>query len=387
MSRSSSSASRMVAASRLQHAAYAHDQILEDLVERAVCERGVDEQLHAAHELGHALGLGARRLLAQERLALLLAAHALADIADEAGDERLALDLDLRDRGLGREARAVAADELGVVALHGHHLRRLDERPAALVVAVAVLLGCDERPERHADCIRRAPAEQPLRCVVPRCDHAVAVEGDEGIRRAVEHEPGARLALLERTRAPLRVLHAAAQHGEQARDQEPGDQRRPDREQPADHGARRLDEDQHHRVGDRDQGDVRERDLELEEVEGVQRGPRVEDGVDHRRLHVVVRERQDDRARREHDMQLPGPHAIGEGPDQGGDEDCDRREDHQLAVADLIRVREDEREQPQRRTREEEVGQRARLQTQVEKLRELPHQLRRLETRSATSRR
>ena len=41
-------------------------------------ERRVHEQLHAADQLGHALGLLARGLLAHERLALLLLAPAVA---------------------------------------------------------------------------------------------------------------------------------------------------------------------------------------------------------------------------------------------------------------------------------------------------------------------
>ena len=54
--------------------------------------------------LGHALGLGARGLLAQQRLALGLAAQPLGDVRDEARDEHLAADVDLRHRGLTREA-------------------------------------------------------------------------------------------------------------------------------------------------------------------------------------------------------------------------------------------------------------------------------------------
>ncbi len=50
-------------------------------VEVALRERRVHERLHAAHHLRHPLGLGARGLLAQQRLALGLPAQPLGHVA------------------------------------------------------------------------------------------------------------------------------------------------------------------------------------------------------------------------------------------------------------------------------------------------------------------
>ena len=91
-------------------------------------ERGVHQRLHAAHELGHPLRLGPRRLLAQQRLALGLPAQPLGHVRDEAGNEHLAAHLDLRDGRLAREAASVAPLELDLVALRGERLLAVDQR-------------------------------------------------------------------------------------------------------------------------------------------------------------------------------------------------------------------------------------------------------------------
>ena len=74
-------------------------------------------------------------------------------------------------------------------------------------------------------------------------------------------------------------------------------------------------------------------------------------------------------------------------PHGHGDQGCHAREHDQGDVLDVVGVREDERQQSQRGAGDEEVGQRARLDTHVEKLWELPHRPERLETLPATSRR
>ena len=51
---------------------------------------------------------------------------------------------------------------------------------------------------RYADRLCGGPAEEALGRTVPGKDHPVPVERDEGIRRAVENEPGA-------SRSPERV--------------------------------------------------------------------------------------------------------------------------------------------------------------------------------------
>ena len=166
----------------------------------------------------------------------------LGHVADEARDERLSLDLDLRDGRLGGEAAAVAAQELDVVALGRHDPRRLDEGPPALVVALAELGRRDQRAHRHAHGLGGGPAEEPFGRRVPGRDHPVAVERDEGVGSAVEHQSRARLALLHRTRAALGVLHARPDPREQARDQQARHQRRADCEQPEHHRTRGLDQ-------------------------------------------------------------------------------------------------------------------------------------------------
>ena len=274
----------------------------------------------------------------------------LGHVADEARDERLSLDLDLRDGRLGGEAAAVAAQELDVVALGRHDPRRFDEGPPALVVALAELGRRDQRAHRHAHGLGGGPAEEPLGRSVPGRDHPVAVQRDEGVRGAVEHQSRARLALLHRTGTALGVLHARPDPREQARDQQARHQRRADCEQPEHHGTRGLDQDQHDRVAHRDQGHVRERHVEPEEVEGEQGGPRVQQRVEDRRLDKVVRQRQDHRAGRERGVQLPRPHAVRPDPNRHGHRRGDRGQDDQLAVLDEVRVREREREQPERRT-------------------------------------
>ena len=75
---------------RVEHAPDLRHEVAQDALEAAVRERRVHERLHAADDLRHALRLGARRLLAEQRLALGLPAQPLGDVDDEAGDEHLA---------------------------------------------------------------------------------------------------------------------------------------------------------------------------------------------------------------------------------------------------------------------------------------------------------
>ncbi len=70
---------------RSQHAPDPGHQVGQDGVGGAVGQRRVHHELHAADHLGHALGLRPRGLFAQEHLALLLAAPALGEVADERG--------------------------------------------------------------------------------------------------------------------------------------------------------------------------------------------------------------------------------------------------------------------------------------------------------------
>ena len=47
----------------VQHAAHLSHELTEDVVERPIRKRCIHQRLQAAHEVRHALGLGARRLL------------------------------------------------------------------------------------------------------------------------------------------------------------------------------------------------------------------------------------------------------------------------------------------------------------------------------------
>ena len=134
----------------VEHAADLGNEVPEDAVEAPLRERGVDERLHAADELRHALRLGARGLLAYERLALRLPSQALGHVRDEAGHEHLAARLELRDGGLAREAPAVAALELDLEVLGGRGLLGVDQRLPALVVALLVLGRDDQLTHRPA---------------------------------------------------------------------------------------------------------------------------------------------------------------------------------------------------------------------------------------------
>ena len=203
---------------RVQHAAHVRHEVGQDVVERAVGERRVHEQLHAADQLGHPLGLGARGLLAHERLALLLLAPPVRDVPDEAGDERLPSHVDLRHRGLGGEARAVTAHELDLEAL-GRRLVRVDQRASPLVVAIAELGRDHQLPHRLPDRLRRGPAEHPLRGDVPPSDDAVgssvmkasgALSSTIRVRSSLSLSPRARSSASARRRAAGRASARSA---------------------------------------------------------------------------------------------------------------------------------------------------------------------------------
>ena len=329
-------------------------------------QRCVNQRLQAPHQIGHALGLGARGLLVQQGLALGVAAQPLGHIGDEARHEHLAADVHLGHGRLAREATPVATHELHLEALGRERRVALDQRAAALVVALAELRRDHQRAHRLADRLCRAPAEEPVGRGVPAQDHAFAVERDEGVGSRVEHEPGARLRALEQ-------LGAIAQPAQQRGDEQPGEQWGAHRQQPAhDRAVGGLDHE-HDRVRDRHHHHVSERLDRPEEVEGVERRPHVEQRVERGRPRVVVREAHDQHAGDEHHVDVPVANVVAARPDHRGDQDRRRREQHQREVVHLVRVREHQGEQPEDRARPEQIGDRARLDADVEQLRKGPH--------------
>ena len=182
----------------LEHAAHAGHEVGQDVVERAVGERGVDQQLHAAHQLGHSLGLLPRGLLAHQRLALLLAAPAIRHVADEARHEDLALHLHLRHGRLRREAacrRDAEALRRRSRSRPGRCCRRVARRRASWRSRSSG--GVTSARNGLPIASRGRPAEHPLRGDVPDADDPVTVQRDECVGRVVEHEPRARLALAQ----------------------------------------------------------------------------------------------------------------------------------------------------------------------------------------------
>ena len=115
-----------------EHPAHARDEVLQDVVDAAMRERRVDQQLHAADHLRDALGLRPRRLLAQQRLALLLPPLALADVADEGGGDEVVADAHARDHLLGGEGGAVATLEVELDAHDAHGVLSRGELAPAL---------------------------------------------------------------------------------------------------------------------------------------------------------------------------------------------------------------------------------------------------------------
>ena len=156
-----------------------------------------------------ALGLGPRGLLAHQRLALGLPAQALAHVAHEAGHQHLAARRHARDRRFRREAGPVAALELDSKHPHGRRPRRRAARArrsswrsrhSAGMIRRAHAACRSPRPTASRTCARRRRSRSVT--------IAVAVEGDERVRGAVEHQPGARLALL-RSASAIAGLGAA----------------------------------------------------------------------------------------------------------------------------------------------------------------------------------
>ena len=267
--------------------------------------------------------------------------------------------LDPRHGRLAREALPVAPHELGVEALDRDLGPAVDERVPARVVAVAELRRDDELAHRLPDRLRLAPAEQALRGRVPGQDVAVPVERDERVRCGVEHESGALLRIAE-------LLRLRLEPAEQTRDEEARHDRRADGEQPPhDHHVRLL-HGQRDAVRHGDGHHVRGRLTEREEVARIQHRPRVEQRVERGRARVVVGQAHDHRAGDEQRMDVPLPEPVRKRPDDRGDDVRERSQDYQRTVPHLVRVREDERQQRERRTRRVEVCDRARLEANVE---------------------
>ena len=208
----------------VQHPAHLNDQLSEGAVQGAVRQRRIHQGLHAAHQLGHALGLGARGLLPQQGLALGLAAQPLGHVGDEARHEHLAANVHLGHRGLTRKATAVATHELDLEGLGRERGVARGQRKSALVVALAELGRHDQRAHRLADRLGRCPAKEPVGRRVPAHDDSVAVERDERVWCRVQHEPGAHLRALE-------LLGALAQPAQERGDEQPGEQRSADRQE------------------------------------------------------------------------------------------------------------------------------------------------------------
>jgi hypothetical protein len=217
------------------------------------------------------------------------------------------------------------------------------------------------------------PAEQPRRGRVPPQHDPVGVDGHEGVGRALQDQPRAGLALEQPARLLRRVTRLALQMLEKARDQRAGEERRPDRQQPAGRRARVVVESQQKAVGDADQQEMDEGDVEREEVERVERDPAVHQGVQGRAPDPVVRERDDHRPHDERRVDLPVLDAVGAGPDQEGDPDRDGAEDEQRRIVHLRRMRQHEREQDEQRARREHERQRPRASAPVEQLYESAH--------------
>ena len=149
---------------RADHVLQAGHEVGQDVGRGAVRERGVHEQLHPAHHLGHALGLGARRLLAEQRLSLLPAADPLGEVPDERREHHLVAHPHAMDGLVGREQGAVPALQLD---LHVHDLQRLgglNQLAHPLLVLGDTLLREDQA--RAAGC--RSPLPPASRTGAPR---------------------------------------------------------------------------------------------------------------------------------------------------------------------------------------------------------------------------
>jgi hypothetical protein len=328
----------------------------------------VHQQLHAADHLRDPLRLGPGGLLAKQLLALLLLAAALGDVADEGWEVCIAADDDLRHGGLDREARAVASHGLDLGQPARHLALRLGQLLPALVVVVPELGRNDQRAHRAADRLGGAPTEHPLCGGIPGGDDPVAVQGHECVRRAVEYQSGARLGPAELTRTPFALDRLGPEPCEQPRDQQARDRRRAHCQQPARRRAGMALEHEEHPVGRADEREVCERQAQLEEVEREEGGPGEHERIQRRGPRVVVREGEDQRARRHGGVELPVRHPLGAPPGGGRDREGDQGEDHQRGLAEAVVVRQRQGEQAHGGARGEEVGQRAGLEAAVEQV-------------------
>jgi hypothetical protein len=233
-----------------QHGAQAGDEHGQDRAQGAMGERGVDQLLHAADHVGKALRLGASGLLAQQRLAFGLAPQAVGHVAQEAGGEHLTANGHPRHPRLGGEAVAVAMLELELQNSGGIGCRRIEQSATALVVGLALLGWDDQSPQGLPDRLGGRPAQHALGGGVPGADDSVAIDGDEGIGRAVEHDPRAGLVLLQQERPLERIHLLRANAVEQSPDQQPRGRGGAYRHHPAHEGTRRFGGDQDYRVGD-----------------------------------------------------------------------------------------------------------------------------------------
>ena len=282
----------------LEHGAEAGHQNRQDVAQRAMGERGVNERLHSADHVRHPFRLHPGGLLAQQRLALGLAPEAIGHVAQEAGREHLAADGHPRRAHLGREATSVAALELELQNAGGVGLRRVEQIAAKPIVGLTQLGRDDQSPQRLARLLRRPTSRacaRPPRSRCERCRHGRwrQTRPARCPARSACGPPAGRAA----ARAP--VTRASPSHPvEQSRHEHARDRRGADRKQPAHVGARQVPQGQHDRVGQRREDHVRDRGGALEEVERVEDRPAEEQRVESGLAGELVGQRDHHRAER-----------------------------------------------------------------------------------------
>ena len=174
--------------------------LAHQVVERQVRERSVGAALDLLNRLGHRLGLGARRLLAQPLGALGLRPPALRDV-DELPDAAARRALGVvgerhaeQDVDRASVARAIAAFGLIARGLAAEHPLE------SLALGRRVLL-VRELPRHAPDQLPLAVAEHGLRSAVDLDQASLGIDQADADRRVRERRAEALLALLE-----LRVL-------------------------------------------------------------------------------------------------------------------------------------------------------------------------------------